>query len=567
MIFPLVVMTLITYHKQNEIFRSQFSQLIQQSVEQIKNTVDTNLNEIDRLTWSLLYQQTLDFTGGHFDTTYQLNEANRLFREKVYSDLFSGRLNHIRSVIFVTSDYHVLSTDNSLQSFEQLEQSNFKYIIGQFDEKPLNMLWFNNERAIYQSKSGFETPVQASVTAARKLVDSNTTALRGYLFIQLNDFFLDEYLGKVQIGSSGSFQITDTFGNVIYGRSQELFDNEKITSAIQQLPIHGSGTQIVDGKWLLAYDNSEVTNWKLTSAVSLNELHRPYQGILKLMLLMAGMGAIISIIISILFTNVISKPVIGLAKSMTNASFNLRSRENMSVIREISVLQRNFNQLLERIQQLLIDNESEQKRRGEAQLKSLQMQIQPHFLYNTLDTIYWMSKKHHAEPISKLITALGKFFRFTLSSGLDRVTMQRELEHVNNYLQVQAFRYRDKLEYEIRCEPKLQHIMIMPLILQPLVENAIEHGIAKLKNGGRVEISVYESGSVVFVDIENDGNDFDVDAARQLLLDASPSDHIGLRNVQQRIKISHGEEFGIRMIDRVNDRTLIRLSIPFTVEV
>ncbi|QMV41276.1 sensor histidine kinase [Cohnella cholangitidis] len=567
MIFPLVVITFITYQKQNDLFQNQASQFVQQSVAQTKSTLDTNLNEIDRLTWSLLYQQSLEFIAAPLDTTYQLNEANRKFKEKVYSDLFSGKLNHIRTISFVTPDSYVLSTDSSLAHYDQLDRKNYNYIVNQFNEEPLKMHWLNNSQAIYQSKAGFNTPVHASVTAARRIVDSNTAELRGYLFIQLNDLFLDEYLRGVRIGSTGSLQITDHFGEVIYSQQSDLFNNPKITSAIQELPSFGSGTITVDGKWLLSYDTSAVSNWKLTAVVPLNEVLGPNQQILKVLLIMSGLGAIVSFVVALLFTAVLSKPVIGLAKVMSVASIdNLNVREQMSSIREISILQRNFNRLVDRTQQLLIENENAQKQKGDAQLKTLQMQIQPHFLYNTLDTIYWMSKKHGAEPISKLVTALGKFFRFTLNSSLERVSLEREVEHVENYLRILAFRYRDKLDYRITMEPELNDVWTMPLILQPIVENAIEHGIARLKTGGHINLDIYRSGHEVLIDIVNDGDDTDLSRMKQLLEDEKQSDHVGLRNVHQRIQLSFGEAFGIRLIDRVNGRTLVRLCIPLSRE-
>ncbi len=98
--------------------------------------------------------------------------------------------------------------------------------------------------------------------------------------------------------------------------------------------------------------------------------------------------------------------------------------------------------------------------------------------------IYWMAKKHKAESISKLVTALGRFFRFTLSAGQEWTTLRKEVEHIENYLQIQSFRYRDKLQYEIHLEPSVSEVRVMPLILQPLIENALEHGVSK-KSGGR----------------------------------------------------------------------------------
>ncbi|MEK8130005.1 sensor histidine kinase [Paenibacillus filicis] len=567
MIFPLTVM-IITYKKENEISQKQVSQYLLQTVEQTQRALHANLSEIDRLTWPLLYQQSLDFLDSPLETPYQLFQANQKFRDMVYMYLFRGRLDHIRDIYLVTADHQVLSTNTTFYSFDQVEADHFRYIVDHIERQPLGMNWFSDRWTIFRSEEGFVTPLHASVTAVRRLNDSNTSQLRGYLFVQLNDRFISENVGSVRIGSTGSFMISDASGDVIYQQDSELFQNASMAEAIRGLPKSGQGIQVVDGQWLLAYNTSPTSGWQMTAVVPLRELLVPNQRVLQYLIIIAGLGTAVFIIVSVLLATAISKPVIHLARLMTTTSIdNLHMRENVGPIREISILQRNFNRLRERIQQLLHDNEQQQKEKREALMQVMQMQIQPHFLYNTLDTIYWMSKEYEADSISKLVTALGRFFRFTLHSGQEWTSMKQELDHVENYLRIQSFRYKDKLEYEIEVEPSLTHVWVMPLILQPLVENALEHGIAKMSKGGKVSITVTREGERVRLSVFNTGSGIDIERAKKLLQSSEAGQHVGMRNVDQRIKLAFGPEYGIVFSPAQEEGALVFVYIPYRTEV
>ncbi|UJF34869.1 sensor histidine kinase [Paenibacillus hexagrammi] len=566
MIFPLIV-AVITYKKENEVAQKQVSQYMLQTVEQTQRALDANLAEIDRLTWPLLYQQSLDFLDYPLTTPYQLFQANQKFREMVYFYLFRGRLDHIRDIYLITADHQMLSTNTALYSFQQVEQDHYRYIVDQVEDSPLKMSWFSDKWAIYRSQEGFQTPLHPSVMAVRRLNDSNTSELRGYLFVQLNDRFISDNVGGVRIGSTGSFMLSDASGEVIYEQDSQLFQNPALSQAIRKLPKQGQGIQVVDARWLLTYHTSPTSGWQMTAAVPLEELLVPNQRILQYLLIIAGLGTLIFIIVSVLLATAISKPVIHLARLMSTTSIdNLHMREPVGSIREISILQRNFNRLRDRIQQLLLDNELQQKEKRDALMQAMQMQIQPHFLYNTLDTIYWMSKEYEAASISKLVTALGRFFRFTLHSGQEWTSMKMELDHVENYLQIQSFRYKDKLEYDIQMDPSLKHVFVMPLILQPLVENALEHGIAKMSKGGRVSITVWREGDKVILSVFNSGSGIDTERARKLLQSTDSGEHVGMRNVDQRIKMAFGPQYGIRFAPSQEDGALVLVDIPYRTE-
>jgi two-component system sensor histidine kinase YesM len=564
MIFPMVVITFVTYKKENQIFQDQVSQFLAQTVQQTGKALDANLTEIDRLTWSLLYQRHLDFLDSPLNTPYQLQEANRKFQQMVYFDLFRGRLDHIRAVYFVTPDKIVLSTENTYQWAKQMNEENYRHIIENVDSKPLKMNWFSERRAAFRPPSGFETSVRDSVVAVRKLIDSNFSEPRGHLLVQLNDRFLADSLASVRIGSTGALLVTDSEGEVVYRQDAALLHNQSIQDAVKSLPAQGSGTVKLQGQWLLSYVTSDISGWKMTAVVPMDELLGANQKILQYLLIMAALGTVIFIVISIMLATALSKPVIQLARLMSFSSLDhLHVREIQGSVHEIGILQRNFNRLMDRIQQLMQENERKEKEKREALLQTLQMQIHPHFLYNTLDTIYWMSKKHQAEPISKLVAALGKFFRFTLNSGQEWTTLDKEFGHLENYLLIQSFRYRDRVRHHIELDPQAKDAAIIPLLLQPLVENALEHGISGLPEGGVVQITARREGDQIIIQIFNTGNTVDLERVGQILQGDAPSDHVGLRNVQNRIQMAFGPEYGLALEPGLSGGTLVTVTIPY----
>jgi sensor histidine kinase YesM len=445
-----------------------------------------------------------------------------------------------------------------------MNEENYRDIIATVDNKPLKMHWFSESRSAFRQPGGFETSVRDSVVAVRKLIDSNFSELRGHLLVQLNDRFLADSLANVRIGSTGALLVTDSEGEVVYRQEAALLQNEAISNAVKSLPAQGSGTVKLEGKWLLSYATSDISGWKMTAVVPMDELLGANQKILQYLLIMAILGTVIFVVISILMANAVSKPVIQLARLMSYTSIDhLHVREIQGSVHEIGILQRNFNRLMDRIQQLMQENERKEKEKREALLQTLQMQIHPHFLYNTLDTIYWMSKKHQAEPISKLVAALGKFFRFTLNAGQEWTTVEKEFGHLENYLLIQSFRYRDRVRYHIDLEPRAKDAAVIPLLLQPLVENSLEHGISNLPGGGEVRIDARRIGEQVVIRIFNSGNPVDLERVEQVLQGDAPRDHVGLRNVQNRIQMAFGSEHGL-VVEQVEGGTLVTVTIPFS---
>ena len=236
---------------------------------------------------------------------------------------------------------------------------------------------------------------------------------------------------------------------------------------------------------------------------------------------------------------------------------------------EIGDIYRSYAQLQERIQNLIQEIYVKNLEKKDAELALLQSQINPHFLYNTLDSINWLALMHDEEEISNMITALSDTFRLSLmKSNSYFVELSAEAEYVSSYLMLQKFRYGDKLDYSISIPEEAKKLFIPRFILQPLVENALKHGINKLTEGGRIDIEV-SIGENLLILVKNDGSDIDLKKMGDILVYHTADSELlsfkkegyGVQNIFRRIKVTCGEEYGLSYsIERA--RTVCRITLP-----
>lgn len=212
---------------------------------------------------------------------------------------------------------------------------------------------------------------------------------------------------------------------------------------------------------------------------------------------------------------------------------------------------------------------SEQINSRNLELKLLQSQINPHFLYNTLDNIVWLSEGGRKEDVTGIVTSLSRFFRTTLSGGLDNITIRQEISHIESYLQIQRFRYRDILNYEIDIPEEFLGYRIIKMTLQPVVENALYHGIKNKRGGGTIKISMHYTGDDLEIDVEDDGIGMNLEDTRNLQrladgLEKAREDNagFGMANVGERMRLNYGDEYGLKIESEYGKGTIVRIIFP-----
>jgi len=242
---------------------------------------------------------------------------------------------------------------------------------------------------------------------------------------------------------------------------------------------------------------------------------------------------------------------------------------------EITELGMSFNIMIGKIRQLLDAKIKEQEILKKAELKTLQAQINPHFLYNTLDTIVWMAQAKRTDQVIDIVQALSNFFRIALSKGQDWITIDQEIEHIRCYLTIQKLRYHDILDYKIEVDPEILSGTILKLTLQPLVENALYHGIKNKRSGGTITVRASRAGpDQVMLEILDDGVGFT--PYKLSKLQASLADDsgeisltesgFGLENVHKRIQLYYGKQYGLTIHSKYQEGTRVTVTIPLKVD-
>jgi len=284
-------------------------------------------------------------------------------------------------------------------------------------------------------------------------------------------------------------------------------------------------------------------------------------------------AALVMILVSIVMAFLISRslflPLQTLERSMKKVEaeqFEIRIPQNRND--EIGTLIRSFNNMTGRLQELHNEVYIAQVKEKEAELIALETQINPHFLYNTLDTIYWMTKMEGSVESAQMVRALAKLFRIVLSSGREIIPLEKELEHLHYYMEIQQTRFGNRFTFDLNVDPGLEQRPVQKLILQPLVENAIIHGIEKKPDASRISVTVTEEedGTLCYR-VRDDGPGCDPETVRRMLRE-DPSDRgggrrgFGLKNVDERLRLAYGAEYGIRLDSAEGEGTEVTVRQP-----
>lgn len=280
---------------------------------------------------------------------------------------------------------------------------------------------------------------------------------------------------------------------------------------------------------------------------------------------------IITLILIEVISNNIFKPIKELCtmtRQVGKGDFTTRAAEYPN--NEVIVLTNSFNQMVERIGNLVEDVREEQLNLRKTELKLLQAQINPHFLYNTLDTVVWLAEDKQNDMVVKMISSLSSFFRTSLSKGNDFIFFEEEVMHIRSYLQIQQFRYQDILEYEINIAEELKCCKILKLLLQPIVENALYHGIKNKRGKGKISINGIRHDELIYIKVKDNGIGMEKEQLEFLnkKIDGKIKEEndsksgFGLVNVNERIKLLYGKEYGIFIESTYGEGCIVTITIP-----
>lgn len=392
----------------------------------------------------------------------------------------------------------------------------------------------------------------------------------GVFFIDLNYSAISELCDQSMVGNQGYAFIVDADGNIVYHPQQQQLYNELQTENIDL--VMNAGSDIVtwgDGinKKMYSISRSEKTGWTVVDCVRVEELLRRSNEAQSIYVLVAIGLMAVALFFSRFVAKSITLPIQRLCDSMERVQEGDFSVSDIVVDseNEIGSLTKSFNVMTHRIHELMEQNIREQEAKRKSELKALQSQINPHFLYNTLDSIIWMAEGKKNEEVVLMTASLARLLRQSISNEDELVSIGQEIEYARGYLTIQKMRYKDKLEFQIKVEPSILHIRLIKLVLQPIIENAIYHGLKYKESKGLLCVRGFMKNGNAVLQVIDDGVGMDQETLDHIYERHKVDYHsngVGIYNVQKRLQLYYGNEYGIVYESKPGEGTTATITIP-----
>ena len=426
---------------------------------------------------------------------------------------------------------------------------------------------------IYISSSHVQNIVNGSyqwvVSLSRAIIDRQNGEVIGALLVDLNYNVINNLCKKITLGNKGYLFLLDEQGNIIYHPKQQLIYNgliNEMTLEVKECKENYFLTEGLKEKKLYVISRSEKTGWTAVGVANVSELFEQRTQTQKLYLISTVIILLIAMLLSILIARAITRPIKKLRDSMKEVEKgNFHEKVDTYGSDEIANLGKSYNIMIQTVEELLETQVKDQEQKRKSELRALQAQINPHFLYNTLDSIVWMAEEGKNQEVVTMTASLAKLFRQSISNEAEEVTLRQEIDYVRNYLIIQKMRYKEQLNYDIQVPESILNYFVIKLILQPLVENALYHGVKYKEGGGTILVDGYETESTVVLQVIDDGIGMDVEELSHIFekrKSTQKTNRVAVRNIHNRIQLHYGKEFGLNFESRKGYGTKVKVILP-----
>jgi len=538
--------TFLSYQKTTSDFAKESSKEInKQIVLNFDNYIESVIN-----TLNYIQQQTV---------VYGLDDNNDVLFDiykqaaDVQPDIESVVLLDINGNVLVSSSYKAISLEN-------LTYRN----------------WFieaTSDKSIYHFSSPHIQDVFSDSTA--NVITLTNTAdyyidgekLTGVIVIDINFSSIINLAGTTNLGDGGHLIIFDNDNSLIYSNNNSCNSYECVTLDIASDIIIGGKSVEVDGIAMYANINTlKDTRWRLATFGNIEIIDQTRENnLLTLVIILLG-----TFVLTLLASNYISRRISSPINKLKDHMQSIEKGDFYKKIeidgqKEVVVLANSFNSMIEEIKTLMEKLVLEQKEKRKSEFIALQNQINPHFLYNTLDSIVYLSENKMNEKVMEMVIALSKFFRISISRGKNIILLKEEIEHARNYLLIQQIRYNNKFNYKFEIAKDVENYKVVKLSLQPIIENALYHGINTEYDEGSIIIRAFSEGEKLIFEVEDDGygiTDEKINELYQNIKIETKSNSVGLRSVYQRLKLYYGDEADFFIESELDVKTIVRFEIP-----
>ncbi|WP_059052006.1 cache domain-containing sensor histidine kinase [Paenibacillus senegalimassiliensis] len=562
-ILPTIGVGVVVQHQFNVIFRDQFINSTKRNLDNVANQLgEQNKMVEDMANYLILSPDMRNFLRPSPPLTSE-HRAN-------YKNNIEGFLSfHLMSKGYIRSIEVVGYNGSYIQMGEPFNGDELKWQQAAKERKG-GIVWTNS----YSLHSDWNGDVRVlSMFRVLNSYSQVTTPL-GQLIIRLDEASIVKLLEKgIFKEGTGNVFIVGSGGQIILGSAGPLVEGTLQSDEFRNhlLSLGGSFTYKANQTpQLIVYQQVENSDWKIIAAIPESEVAAEFRGVKLTMLfiliaiLLLGLTALIG------FHYTIIRPILRLKKEtnrVANGDFNAYVPVGSSD--EIAELNRKFNEMVQTIRELIEHKYKLELRERESELKLMQNQMDPHFLYNTLDMIRWTARLEKAERTSQLIEMLSKFFRSSLGTGSYETTLRKELEFARSYLYLQQHRLGVKrFRYALYVESGLEEAAMLKATIQPLVENFVKHGLHQKNVQNEVVVRCYSTGDEVWVDVIDNGHGMAPERVKKIRMAMEQRRTNLVRqgamlNIHDRLSIFFGADYGLQVVETTNKGTWIRLRIPF----
>jgi len=387
----------------------------------------------------------------------------------------------------------------------------------------------------------------------------------GILLIDMNFAVIEDLLASVNLSDKGYVFLVDEKANYIFHNQQQLIYSGIKTENLQGIATTYNDIYLQeDEERYVSVKLLDNMNWKLVGVFYTSDIATSQQRISDYIKLILFVGLIIFISFSMFMSSRITKPIQELQRSMKdveNGNFDIQLE--ITGEHEVVQLTKSYNVMIRRIRNLMDQIVIEQEAKRKSELSSLQAQINPHFLYNTLDSIVWMAEHEKHEDVILMTGSLASLFRISISKGAMIIPVQKEIDHAKHYLTIQKMRYKEKFEFEFDVDEEIYKYETIKLILQPMIENSIYHGIRHMVDEGMIYIRGYVKDDFLIFEVEDDGLGMSEETANSILYNTNSTENgVGVHNVHERIQLMYGKEYGLEIESEIEEGTKITFRMP-----
>lgn len=537
-IVSMIIVFFISWEQSKNIIKNNIDSYSNEMLNIIEENINLNISkfeqQLDEVLMSKLIYEGLE-KSKIMNPTEEYIFANKL-NNFLYSKLHL--LSSVGEVEILTKDLSILYT----QGFKYFSKSDVLRYSSDAKKTPGKTIWFHTR-----------IDGQGVISMARAIKDPETKLVNGYIFVALNENAFGGTFLNAALGDSNSIIILDENNNFLFG--QEDFTYKK------HINLNGHKTIIDSSRYITSYKEISKLNWKVANLVTYNSFLDKIGSVI----LTLSIYVVISIGIVVIFTKYIYKsiydPIDNLVKGMdkvVDGCFDFRVKDEGND--EISLLSKQFNGLVDKINLLLNEVKHEQTLKRESEIKMLQAQINPHFLFNTLNTLKWIAVMNEDMSVSNGLGALAKLLRNTIVNSKEFVTVKEEIDNIKNYIVIQKLRYGDSFDVNYNIKEEVYHIKIIKFILQPIVENCILHGFDEEKDNQKIDIYISKIEKFLEIIIRDNGKGFDSNEDKKK--NKGNLSGIGYKNVFERIELTYGENCEMNLKSAIGYGTEVKILLP-----